>query len=268
MRKQKKVKKHLIKHPEILAAMKQELDQYSEFRIEDYDIPSFKDFLSRHELIAQHYQKCENTEAAPNAIKPRPRWYKRKGLIAVATALIMLIIFSLTPMGQAFASSLYKTVVEWFDGGVNIQHGQSGSSGAVIEPQIEYSSSIEDISSKHDIFVFYNPELERNDDISVETLEGTSVCIRTDYQVGNHDIALIQTIYSDNTEWNTNISFDDGQSIEYFTNDNIRFLGYVKENSGYAVAYIDNMSIQVFSEMIEYDEMIRFINGLQLLNKE
>lgn len=264
MRKQKKVKKYLIEHPEILEAMQQEMDQYSEHRIDDNDIPSFEDFLSRHELIAQHYREYKSTEVEPNIQKAKPQWYRRKSLIAVATALIIIIIFSLTPMGQAFASNIYKTVVNWFDGGVNIQHGQSDSSGAVIEPQTEYFSSIEEISSKYDISVIYNRELEKNDDFKVETTDKTLVRISANYLIGDHEISLIQTVYFDNTEWDTNISFDDGQSIDYTTNDSIRFLGYVEENSGYAIAYQDNMSIEVFSEKIDYNEMISFIKGLSV----
>ena len=214
MRKQKKVKRHLTKHPEILAAMQQEMDQYSEHGIDDNAIPSFEDFLSRHELIAQHYREYKITEVEPKNQKANPQWYRRKGLIAVAAALMIIIIFSLTPTGQAFANSIYKTVVEWFDGGVNIQHGQNDTNGVVIEPQIEYLSSIEEVSSLYDVSVIYNKALERNDDFKVETFEETTVCISTNYSIGDHEISLIQTVYLDNTEWDTNISFDDGQPID------------------------------------------------------
>ena len=77
-------------------------------------------------------------------------------------------------------------------------------------------------------------------------------------------INLIQTVYYDNTEWDTNITFDDGQEIDFTTDDDMRYLGYVKGDSGYAVAYKDNISVEVFSETIEYDEMIQFLEGLTM----
>jgi len=264
MDKQKELKKHLIEHPDVLETMQKELNQYSEHMIDDNAIPSFEDFLARHELIAQHYREYKNTEVESIVHEAKPQWYRRNGFIAVASALMIIIIFSLTPMGQALASSLYKTFVNWFDGGVNIQHGQSDSSGTIVEPRTEYFSSIEEISSKYGVSVIYNPELERDGDFKIEILDEITTCISADYLIEDHAISLIQTVYFDNTEWDTNISFDDGQSIDYVTDEDIRFLGYVKENSGYAVAYKDNMSIQVFSEMIDYNEMINFIKGLRI----
>ena len=264
MFKRRKLKKYFLQHPEKLESLREEVQQFSNHMdriIKDEDIPSFDDFLDRHKNIAPYFDKSQQKHQLKSGSKYKPL-YKRFGIVIPTTiALILCVFMVFTPVGKALADSIYKTIVHWFDDSVNIHHGLNDASEENQNSVAEYYSTIEDIQSKLNTSITYNNQAELYEEIEVAK-DDFSTKIKSTYLFNSQQIIVTQAIFEIETEWDSNIQFNDGKPIDEALDDNTRFIGYVQDGFGYVIAYINNMKIEIYAENIEYDHFISFIRGM------
>jgi hypothetical protein len=266
----RKIKKYLLNNPRELESLKNEVRGFSKHInkiIEDKDIPSFNDFLEQNEDIAPYFNKFRHTSKVHSNFITKP-WYMRLKLIipaSMATLLCLLMIFM--PIGQAFADRLYKTFVQWFDDGVSIHHGISNAPSDNQELSIEYYDNLEDVQSELNIGVAQNKHATLNEQIKLKQNDFL-IEIKSVYIVSTRQVVVTQTIFEGDTEWSSSIQFNGAQSFDETLDNNIRFIGYVQDGNGYAIAYIDNMKIEIYSERLEnvdYQEFVNFVKGMDIL---
>jgi len=188
----------------------------------------------------------------------------KKAFLIPVSIFIIIGVFLITPTGQAFAENVYHTVIHWFDSSVNIHHGKSDEIVETDELNIAYYKTIQDVRDVTNEKIASNNDNSIADDILVEH-NGAELRLVTNYSTSsNSEITITQAIIEGNTEWNTNISSDDGIAIDITLPGGTHFVGYVNDNYCLAVAYQNNMSVQVYSEKSDYDSFTGFIRGIQI----
>ncbi len=258
MSKEKKLQKLFKDHPEIRDKVFEGLDCYTSIKKEN--IPDFNEIYG--DIIKNHLEDNKGDEIEIRQ-KKKSIFLKKAFLIPVSICIVISIFF-ITPAGQAFAESVYLTVVQWFDSGVNIHHGNSTEIADIEEPDMTYYKSIEDVRVATNEKIAWNNDHKIIDDISVE-YKGAQLRIVTDYLTSsNSKITINQTIIEGATEWDTNINSIDGEAIDITLADGIHFVGYVDSKYCFAIAYYDNTSVQIFSEESDYDSFVAFIKGIQI----
>ena len=264
MFRKRKVKKYFLKHPEKPESLRREVRNISDNMkhiIKDEDIPDFSEFSAYYKDIAPNFDQSNHAGHVKSKQSPKP-WYKRLALVVPVSIVLILIMFiAFTPVGHAFADSIYKTIVQWFDNGVDIHHGTSDVTSDIQETVTDSFYTIEDVQSELGISVAYTNQAALNNPIEVEK-DDSIIKIQSTYMYDSQQIIVTQTIYANNTEWDSSIQFDDGQPIDETLNNNLRFIGYVQEDTSYAIAYVDNMTIDIYAEKIDYDDFINFIREM------
>lgn len=262
----KRIKKYFLKHPDELNSLKKELHEFSNQKeniIKDEDIPSFDEFLVRKEGISHFFRKDDQSKENKSAPILKP-WYRNYKFIAPITIALMLCVFIvLTPVGHAFTKSIYNTFVQWFGDEVIIHHGPGDTPPEAPIEGTNYYNSFSDIRSILDVDIVYNDNADLAEQIEVFQDDSLIATIRSIYKVGSQEIIVTQTIYCGETEFSSTIQVGDGEAIDEVIGECIRFIGSVQDGSGYAVAYIDNVHIQIRAEETDYNTFIGFIRGIQ-----
>ena len=245
---EKVVKEFFEDHPEVLDEVLKGIDEY--IAIKKGDIPSFDEVCGD---ITKEYRTKNK--------KKRSIFLKKSFLIPVSICLVIGIFF-VTPVGQACAESVYHTVIQWFDSGVNIYHGEE--SAQTEELDTEYYQTIADVRAVVSEQIAWNSNNSILDNIELED-KGTETQIVTNYSISSDsEITITQTIIEGNTEWDTDITSNGGEAIDVTLDDGTQFVGYSSGNYCYAVAYLDNTSIEVFSENSDYDSFVAFLEGIAI----
>jgi hypothetical protein len=263
MRKKDAVKKYFRSNPEKLDTIKEEVNQILEndTQIKDEDFPDFDQFLMRNKTIAQYY---EDNKQNNSYIKKNKLWYKRKIVLIPIAISIFLLFFVLTSPGNALAENIYKTVVQWFGDSVNIQYSDSITPGNYQATPPEYYDSLDDVESTLNIKAARNNEVSINGRIEVERITGSYYVIKTNYLLDSYDINVKQTTYGNDFATDSTIQYGNNAKIVDLTlDDGSQYIGYVNNGVGYAIAYIDRMSIEIYADTIDYDTFIGFIRGLK-----
>jgi hypothetical protein len=263
MRKKDIVKKHFRSNPEMLDTIKDEINRILEndTQIKDEDIPDFDKFLMRNKTIAQYYEGNEQKNLYVNKSR---HWYKRKIILIPIAISIFLLFFVFTAPGNALAENVYKTVVQWFGDSVNIRHADSETSDNYQVSLSECYGSVSDIESTLNIKVVCNNDVSVNGQIEVEHISDSSYVITTNYLLGSHNIRVDQTVYENDFVSDSTIQRGSNAKVVNLTlDDGSQYIGYVENGIGYAIAYIDRMSIEIYADTIDYDTFIGFIRGLK-----
>lgn len=196
-------------------------------------------------------------------MKRKPFYKRLKFAIPIAVIILLGLFMILTPTGHALANNVYTTVVQWFNDSINIHHGTNDTPIATPIVAINYFDSIENVQTEMDMEFAYN--LKANQDGKIEVIKEESITkIITKYIYKSSNITVTQTIFDYNTEWDSNIQFGDGEAIDITIDNKIRFIGYVQNGSGYAIAYIDNISVDIYSERVDYNNLLSFIKSLKI----
>lgn len=251
----------------MLEKIKSELNQISNdyAQIKDEDIPDFYYFLKRNELIAKYYDSNKLTNIN---IKKHRKWYKRKTVLIPVTAVIVLCFFiTFTNPGNALADNVYRTIVQWFDNSVNISYGGNVTDDTYRTPSPQYYDSLNDVESKFNVKVICNDKASINGKIEVDQLTDSSYVIKSVYTLDSQNIKVSQTVYG--SEFSTGSTLQYGQNakvVKITLDDGMQFVGYVDNGVGYAITYVDQSSIEIYSGSIDYDSFTDFINGLKINN--
>jgi len=258
MKYEKKFKKYFADHPEVLDKVLAGLDKYTS--IEKEDIPTFDEVYGD---VIKVYQKDNKNKEIKVEQKKRPLFLKKAFYVPVGICLV-LGIFIATPTGQAFAKNIYHTVIQWTDSGVNIYHGENDEPVETDALSTNYYKTVEDVRSAANEKIAWNIDNSILGDITLE-YNGSEQRIITKYSAATtgSEIIITQTICDGDTEWGVSIPSNDGKPIDVTLNDEIHFVGYAGSDC-YAVAYQDNMSIEVFSENLDYDSFVAFIKGIRV----
>lgn len=263
MRKKDIVKKYFRSNPETLDTIKNEIHRILEndTHIKDEDIPDFDQFLTRNNTIVQYY---ENNKQNNSYIKKSKHWYKRKIILIPITVSIFLLFFVLTSPGKALAEDIYRTFVQWFGDSVNIQYSDSITPDNYQAPSPEYYDSLDDIESIFNIKAVRSNEVSINGRIEVERITDSYYVITTNYLLDSNVIKVKQTTYGNDFASDSTIQYGNNAKVVDLTlDDGSQYIGYVNNGIGYAIAYIDRMSIEIYADTIDYDTFIGFICGLK-----
>lgn len=254
MLKRNKIMKFIKQHPEIFKVN----DESNYHSILDSEIPDIEWFNEKNkELLGRRFSKTAQKK------EPRKRWcLRKKFIIPVSVILILGIFLSATPVGRAMAESAYNTVVQFFTGEVIVKHGNSDSPTDEIVSEKTVFRSIEEVKSKYNISVASS---------AVGTLK-TIEAEKTDFQMilhityaisNNSTIIITQTISDTETESSVSIDANEGKAVNVKTIDGIDVIGYVNNGIGYAVAFKDNITLDIYSDNIDYDQFTGFIRNIQ-----
>lgn len=255
MRYEKKIRKYFEDHPEIRDKVLEGIDEYTSIKNEN--IPSFDELYG--DTIRKYKKKPTRIKLKQNK-KPL---FVRKALLIPISLCLAIGVFVLTPVGQALAKNIYQTIIQWFDSGVNIHHGTSNVPPESTESTVKYFKTINDTKTAIDEKIAWNIDNNIIDTISV-SYTGIEIRIVTNYATSsNSEITITQTILDDDTEWDANISSDNGMAIDLLLDDETHFVGYVNNNYCFAIAYRENTSVEVFAENTEYDSFVSFLEGIR-----
>lgn len=246
--------KYIKLHPEIFKVN----DENNYHSILDSEIPDIEWFNEKNkELLGRRFSKIVPKE------KPRKRWYLRKKyIIPVSVILILSIFLSGTPEGRAMAENAYNTVVQFFSGEVIGKHGDSDAPIDEIVSEKTVFRSIEEVKSKYNISVASS---------AIGTLK-TIEAEKTDFQMilhityaisKNSTIIITQTVSDTETETSVSIDANEGNAVNVKTLDGIDVIGYVNNSIGYAVSFKDNITLDIYSDNIDYDQFTGFIRNIQ-----
>jgi hypothetical protein len=264
MRKKDIVKKYFRSNPETLDTIKNEINRILEndTHIKDEDIPDFGQFLTRNNTIAQYYESNKQNNLY---VKKSKQWYKRKIILIPVAISIFLFFFVLTSLGNALAENIYRTIVQWFGDSVNIQYSDSITPGNYLTTPPEYYDSLDEIESTFNIKAARNNEASINGQIEVERITDSYYVIKTNYLLDSYVINVKQTIYGYDFASDSTIQYGNNAKVVDLTlDDGSQYIGYVNNGIGYAIAYIDRMSIEIYADTIDYDTFTEFIRGLEI----
>lgn len=245
----RKLKSNIVCHPEIFNNSYQ-----AGYSILDSEIPDKRWFLDNNEL-------GENSR-----IKNNPkRWYLCKPiLIPLSVVLMITVIIIATPTGRTTVNNLYETVVHWMKGEVYIWKGSSDKPQQEIENEKKTYDSVDEVKTIYHVSLFES---------TVGKLELIEV-IKSDYQTmvtstysleNNNSISITQTINDNETNSSVTIDTTEGQPVNEKTSDGLDVIGYVNEDSGYAIAFLsNNIKIEVYSENTVYDDFVDFIVNIKI----
>ena len=262
-RKQKRVKTYLAEHPEILEGIKIELSEYSFGQIDDADIPDFQEFLSRKNGMAKYF-KTPDSHHNNIPYHFSKTWYRRIGVV-IPLAFILLAFFfmAFTTTGKALAEDIYRTIIHWFDDSVNIQYGPDNAPYETPGATARYFDSFSEIEVLLKIETAQNNQAVLYDKIKVEQTKDDVIIIRSNYISGFNEFDVTQTSIHGKTVWNSNLQYPEGQIIDE-TVGGMRFVGYILDHHAYAIAYTEEMSVQIIAEEIDYDSFISFIKCMNI----
>jgi hypothetical protein len=89
--------------------------------------------------------------------------------------------------------------------------------------------------------------------------------LKSSYLVsGQSSIVLTQTIDDSVTESSASIDFNEGQAIDETTVDGINFIGYVNDHTGYAIAFYDNITLEIRADNITYEQLTEFMRNIRM----
>jgi hypothetical protein len=259
MRDKKKIQKYFEGHTETLGKVFDGIDQYTSIKKED--TPSL-DHIGGN-LIEEYLGKKHDEELTLNSQRRSPFILRKAFLIPVVICIVIGIFFATAP-GQAFCESIFHTVTQWFDSSVNIHHGDEDSPIEAVEPDTTYYDTIEDVRTAISEKIVYNIENSITQDVLVQNNGSELRVVSTYSTASNSEITVTQTIFEDNTQWDTNITSNDGKAIDITLANGTRFVGYVSDNYNYAVAYQGNIYVEIYSENSDYDTFVAFIEKIQI----
>ena len=256
MFKKNKIKKFIKQHPEIFNVN----DEISYHSISDAEIPDIEWFNEKNkELLGRRFSKIAQIEES------RKRWYLRKKyIIPVSFILILSIFLGATSVGRAMTENVYNTVVQFFTGEVIVKHGDSDAPTDEIVADKTVFRSIEEVKNKYSISVASS---------AVGTLD-TIEAKKTDFQMilhityaisNNSTIIITQTVSDTETEASVSIDVNEGQAVNVKTLDGIDVIGYVNNGIGYAIAFKDNITLDIYSDNIDFDQFTGFIRNMQFI---
>jgi hypothetical protein len=242
-----KIERYLRKNPHIF-----------EERIPDERIPDLILFLYK------------NRDLIGNAIyskKPAPKrkpWYHSKTLLAAAAAALALaLFFGATSKGRAVAGDFFETVVQYFNGGMRIQHGMKDPAAVPMEiEQKQYTfSSLDEAEAALGVRA---ARIEGRVPVKITaTTEDGSIGIRCWYELPEGNINL-----SDNfalSQAGSGIAMTgDGRVIDIQFPGGLHFYGSCADKAGYAVAYHERRTIEASSRAMTYDDFVAVLSRIRL----
>lgn len=260
LRKEAKVKKYFTDHQETLEGLKVQLLQYSDthFQLNDERIPDFQEFLARNKTIAEYYNKADVNEKRTSYHRPL---YRRFGFVVPVTIVLLAsCLLAFTTPGKALAASVYRTVVQWFDHSVDIQYGPGTTQTEYQNNELQYYDSLDEIRSQLHKQLAENTQSVLWNQIELEQHDATTIVTAT-YKLNSDEFVIIQTNAKGETTWNSGLQFGKGETLD-ITVGGVQYVGYVLNGHGYAIAYIDEMSIQIISDNIDYDRFVAFLKDM------
>ena len=251
----KKIQKNIKGNPDIFDKVLYGLDSYASIKKEE--IPSFDEVYG--DILNNHIESVNKNEKS----QKHTSFFLKKAFYVPACICIVLAVFFFTPAGKAFAEDIYRTVVQWFDSGVNVQHGKGEVMAETDEPGSILFVSIQDVRSETNQKIAWNKDNNLKDRISL-TYYGAELKIISNYLTQkDEEITITQCIMTEGeTEWAATISSDGGTAVDIAMPDGSHFIGYANGNYCYAINYQNNRSIEVSSEESDYDSFIEFIKGI------
>lgn len=252
----KKIQKNLKGNPDIYDKVLYGLDSYASIKKEE--IPSFDEVYG--DILNNHIESVNKSNVKP---QKHTSFFIKKAFYVPACICIVLAVFFFTPTGKAFAEDICRTVVQWFDSGVNVQHGKGEVMTETDEPGSILFASIQDVRSETNQKIAWNKDNKLEDKFSL-TYYGAELKIISNYLTQkDEEITITQSILTEgDAEWGATISSDGGTAVDIAMPDGSHFIGYANDNYCYAINYQNNTSIEVFSEDTDYDSFIKFIKGI------
>lgn len=187
--------------------------------------------------------------------------------IAVAAACIVVLL-SFAPPVQAFAKSLYTTVVSWFvkddEASIIIQHGPEPPMEV---PSEEFKNDFSEYSSIDELPDEYKIVYVNNNDYSLNKIivQATEEDYSGEYYFED---VLVDVSYSYlETSYTSMFSADEGQTIFTTTKDGLEVTGiYYEDQRGTAVAYYDRAQISFNTQAgLSYDDFVEFIKSTEII---
>ncbi|MHB1314210.1 MAG: hypothetical protein ACYCX2_01845 [Christensenellales bacterium] len=248
---EKKIKQYIKEHPELLSA-----DDDTATFIPDGEIPDIQWFLEENRGLLG--EKETRTKKKP--------WYQSKWfLVPTATVLVFGIFCATTPIGNATADIIYDTLVEWFTGKVTIR-SQSGR----IQPGQEDPDTVQETSFRTlgEVRAEFKVKIAENEAAAPEKIivqaDDAFIRIISTHTTPGGAIVLNQLIMYVNSGGTSIVDINHGQPLKEALPDGTEITGYVDAGSAYAVGHLEDMTIEISSESITYDEFVNFIKGIRI----
>lgn len=196
-----------------------------------------------------------------------PRFLPRAAVVFVAV-ILLVAFFTLTKPGIALAQSIYRIVVSIVDGDLRAEQlgRPEGLSPLDFEHIPEQASSLEEAAE-----VIGRPVvmLESEDvsltDIRLHAVDDVMVTLRSDYQMEDRHLCLMQTFYEENQSWGAGVSVV-GEVIEKKLPDgNTMYFGYMDDGTAFGEAYAQTYDISLTSEILTVEELIEIADSLNFI---
>lgn len=262
MNTRRKIKKHFQQHPVELNSLREEVRNFSDHMddiIKDEDIPSFYEFLARKNNIALYFHKGD--QGQEDTIS-KPLYSKFKIIIPITIAIILCLFMVFTPVGHAIAKSIYNTFVQWFGNEVTIHHRPGDAPPEIPIITTGNFDTFSDIQTKIDVNIAFNDRAELTGQIEVVQDDPTFIKIKSKYTIDFRLFIVTQTSFLSDTDFGATVQFDDGQAIDETLENSMRFIGGIRSDLGFVVAYMENTMIEIRAEETDYDSFINFIHGI------
>ncbi|MFZ5975626.1 MAG: DUF4367 domain-containing protein [Bacillota bacterium] len=251
MVRKKRIKKYIKQHPEIFDVDENRVSHH----ISEDKIPDISWFYERNPDVIK---------AKEPSAQPRKPWYlSMKLLIPVSAVLLIAVFLAATPVGRVVADAIYKTVEQCFNNEVNVKHGQGDIQSEKEDETKSTYNSIEEARLNYSGKIAYS-EIETLEKIEIEKTDFSTVISSTYTTPQNLTFYITQTVYKGETEWSSSIASSDGQPIKHTLKNGIEANGYINEKTAYAIAYMNNVSIQLTTNDVNYEEFMRFIKSIEI----
>lgn len=253
MAKKKRMKEYIKQHPEIFEVNENIAASF----ISDEDIPDIRWFYQQNQTILEE-------AGGKKPAKSKKRWYlSKKVLIPVSAVLVLAVFFSATPIGRAMAETIYRTVMQCFNGEVSIKHG-SGDINMQTETANKLTYyTVEEVRSIYHVKVAFS-EAETLQKIEVEAMDYSTILFSTYTTKEKHTISIMQMAAENDAEWSSTIILNEGRPVKEKLSDGTEAIGFVGDDSAYAIAYKDNTSMKFSSDDASFEEFTRFIRSIEI----
>lgn len=233
------------------------LDESNEFpegliNASEYENDDFKNHINN--MLEEALTK----DAQTRKVKHR-RW---SGMAVAAAAIVML--FTLTEGGRGLARSAYEAIVTLLGGEVQVE---------MTMPESEYPKNTdfqsESFFSLGDAASFLDYPLIGIENehvivnyINVHNLD-SFITIETEYATAEKAFVIIQSVYKNKTDLNSNMDVSGGDAFEYKVLDGqTLYCLYTTDNNSMGIALWDNVDLNIMSENMMWNELIQYIDKL------
>lgn len=266
----RKMRQILKNHPNLLDPYCKMTEKEAENRLKNQEIPSFEQIWEgakqKSNLPAESWPTLSLNEAAGRKgytkiyrifrnIKNFTKWHWRPRGVVLAAVMAVILFFSLTDTGRAFAKEVYSTVSNIVDNVLYIRKSSNAEpTGEPVETKTETLESFEDVVGK----IGKRPIVAATEKVNLESISldivGTQTYVISTYKFGEGKSLILRQMWSDDIEQMRDVAvgLDNAEHYKGTILGNTTLEGAIHEDGSISsVAMLSDSNLYVLSEDAE-----------------